>query len=117
MPTENIGACGGARSTDSRWIKAELALGICYIRHACAEPPAGFDLGIVWREHDSGEYATIGITWEGPQDPPWEYLSRAENALTRFDAAVAWSELAPEEESNACGEPDSETTLLPKSGI
>ena len=76
-------------------------MGISYIRHACGEPPPGFDIEIIWREHESGEYATIGITWDGPQNPPWQYLSRAQNALTRFDAAVACSELTlkPENES------------------
>ena len=50
---------------------------------------------------DLGEYATIGITWDGPGDAPWDYLTRAENALKRFDEAVAWSELAPEPEEES----------------
>jgi hypothetical protein len=73
-------------------------LGICYIRHACGDPPAGYELEIIWHEHDVGEYAAIGVTWEGYGHAPWEYISRAEIALSRFDNAVAWSELAPEPE-------------------
>ena len=61
------------------------------------------------------KYATIGITWDGPQDPPWQYLSSAQNALTHFDAAVAWPELTlePENESDDYdGGPDYERVVL-----
>jgi len=98
MPSENIGDCGTAQFPDKHWIIAELELGICYIRHACGSPPPGYELGIIWHEHDLGEYASIGVTWDGPKDAPWEYIARAETALSRFDDAVAWSELKPEPE-------------------
>jgi hypothetical protein len=100
VPSESIGECGGAQYPDKDWITAELELGICYIRHACGEPPDGYELEILWHEHDAGEYATIGITWEGPADAPWDYMSRAERALSRFDEAVSWSELEPEPEED-----------------
>jgi hypothetical protein len=100
MPSESIGECGGAQYPDKDWIAAELELGICYIRHACGEPPAGYELDIIWHEHEVGEYATIGITWDGYGDAPWDYISRAEGALARFDDAVAWSELVPEPEDD-----------------
>ena len=80
------------------WITAELELGIYFIRHACGEPPAGYELEILWHEHDACEYATIGIAWDGLGDAPWEYIRRAERALARFDEAVSWSELEPEPE-------------------
>src|SRR5947199_4253093 len=101
MPSESIGECGGAEYPDKDWITAELELGICFIRHACGEPPAGYQLKILWQEHDIGEYATIGIRWNGPGDAPWEYIRRAERALARFDEAVSWSELEPEPEEEA----------------
>jgi len=101
VPSESIGECGGAQYPDKDWITAELELGICYIRHACGESPDGYELEILWHEHDAGEYATIGITWEGPADAPWDYMSRAERALSRFDEAVSWSELEPEPEEDA----------------
>lgn len=94
MPRESIGECGCAQYPDKRWIIAELELGMCFIRHACGAPPVGYQLEILWHEHELGEYATIGITWEGPRDAPWEYVSRAEEALQSFDQAVSWSELA-----------------------
>jgi hypothetical protein len=71
-------------------------LAICFIRHACGDPPPGYELEILWHEHDSGEYATVGITWDGPSEAPWDYISRAGDALERFDQAVAWSDLAPD---------------------
>jgi hypothetical protein len=69
---------------------------MCFIRHTCGDPPVRYNLEILWHEHELGEYATIGITWDGPGDAPWDYISRAEDALQRFDQAVSWSELAPD---------------------
>src|SRR5579871_703599 len=96
MPSERIGDCGCAQYPDKDWIIAELELGICYIRHACGEPPPGYELEIIWREHYLGQYAEIGVTWEGYGEAPWEYIGRAGNALSRFDDNVAWSELTRE---------------------
>lgn len=96
VPRESIGQCGCAQYPDRRWITAELELAICSIRHACGEPPPGYELEILWHEHDLGEYATVGITWNGPWEAPWDYISRAEDALARFNQAVAWSDLAPD---------------------
>ena len=96
MPRESIGDCGSAEYPDKDWIPAELELGFCYIRHACGDPPDGYELGITWHQHDLGEYATIDIIWDDYRDAPWEYISRAERALARFDEAVNWSELHPE---------------------
>jgi hypothetical protein len=73
-------------------------LGICYIRQACGEPPEGYELEIIWHEHDLGEYATIGVTWDGPYDAPWDYVQNAQDALIRFDQGVNWSEIVPNEE-------------------
>jgi hypothetical protein len=106
VPSEDIGECGGAQYPDKDWITAELELGICYIRHACGEAPAGYELDIIWHEHDVGEYATIGITWDGFGDAPWDYISRAESALQRFHEAVNWSQLVPEPKGDAGDEDD-----------
>ena len=106
MPSESIGECGSAQSPDKDWIRAELELGICYIRHAGGEPPAGYELQILWHQHEAGEYATVGIVWGRPGEAPWGYMARAERALARFDEAVAWSELEPEPEEEAANEED-----------
>lgn len=84
-----------AQSPDKDWIVAELELGICFTRHACGEPPEGYELDILWHGHDVGEYATIGIIWDDAGDTPWDYIRRAERALARFHEAVSWSELEP----------------------
>lgn len=93
MPRESIGECGCAEYPDRKWIVAELELAICFLRHACGDPPAGYQLDILWHEHDLGEYASVGLSWDTPSDAPWDYIVRAEEALQRFDQAVSWSDL------------------------
>jgi len=56
MPRESIGACGSSQSIGS-WAISELELGICFIRQACGEPPEGYELEVIWHEHDLGEEA------------------------------------------------------------
>jgi hypothetical protein len=80
------------------WNIAELEIGICYIRHVCGDPPQGFELEVLWREHELGGYPMIGLSWNGPSDAPEEYISRAERALNRFNEAVEWSAIEPEED-------------------
>ncbi len=92
MPVESIGACGISRG---EWSPSEMELGICYIRQACGEPPHGYELEIVEQDHDLGPYSMIGLTWEGPNDAPWEYLRRAEAALMRFQEAIDWEAILP----------------------
>ena len=75
---------------------------------ACGEPPDGYELGIIWHEHELGDYPTIGITWEGPFDAPWEYIRDAEKALTRFDEAVDWAAIEPQEEADIGDEDEEE---------
>ena len=95
VPRETIGECGCAQYPDRRWITGELELALCFIRHACGAPPQGYELEILWHEHELGEYATVGLSWEGSSDAPWDYISRAEGALECFEQAVSWSALAP----------------------
>jgi hypothetical protein len=94
MPQEPIGLCGN-QSERSDWNIAELEIGICYIKHACGDPPPGFELEVVWHEHELGDYPMVGLIWDGPSYAPWEYISRAERALDRLNAAVEWSALEP----------------------
>lgn len=100
MPQASIGDCGIGQYPNKAWITMELQLGICFIRHSCGVLPPGYELGILWHEHDSGEDATIGVSWDDDRDAPWDYISKAERALSRFDAAVTWSELYPDEEDD-----------------
>src|SRR5438477_8314069 len=66
----------------------------------CGEPPPGCRVGVMWHEHDSGEYATVGLFWEPIEisDAPWDYISRAENVLSRFHDSVDWSPLPEPDE-------------------
>jgi hypothetical protein len=100
MPSESIGTCG-YQSSESDWAKSQLALGICYIRQACGEPPQGYKLAIIWNEHELGSYPTIGIQWDGPFDPPWNYISKAAAALETFDEAVDWGAIQPKDEEDS----------------
>ena len=94
MPSEHIGSCGIFQGSGA-WAVGELKLGICYILHACGEPPKGYELAIVWHEHELGDYPAIGISWEGPYDAPPEYIRDAERALSRFNEAVDWAAIDP----------------------
>ena len=39
----------------------------------------------------------MGIHWDFPQsDAPWQYISKCEILLARFDDAVRWYEIAPD---------------------
>jgi hypothetical protein len=88
-------------SPTSKWIKgsdnrpknrASLQARVRSIRTNNAD--TGYELDILWHEHDSGEYATVEITWNGPWEAPLDYISRAEEALERFEQAVSWSDRA-----------------------
>src|ERR1017187_7921156 len=103
MPSEHIGSCGISQGSGA-WALGELELGICYILHACGEPPKGYELGIVWHEHELGDYPVIGISWEGPYDAPPEYIRDAEKALSRFNDAVDWAAIDLGRETDAIDE-------------
>ncbi len=98
MPWENIGDCEAAQLPHERErMVAEVELGAGYVQLICGEPPEGCEVGVMWHEHDSGSYATVGLYWE-TDDAPWDYLSCAEDALRRFDEAVDWTPIEADEE-------------------
>jgi len=50
----------------------------------------------MWHEHDYGDYPSVGVRWDYPQsDPPWKYIRQCEIALSKFDDAIAWSDISP----------------------
>lgn len=81
---------------------AEVRLGVQYVKLICGEPPAGCRVGVMWHGHNSGEYATVGLFGEPLQisDAPWGYISRAEDALSRFDDSVDWSPLSEQDDDD-----------------
>lgn len=97
MPWENIGNCGsGQLPGDRSWTVLCYELAISYMDFVLGNPPDGCGLGIMWHEHDNGEYPTVGVHWDFPQsEPPWKYIRRCEIALTRFDESVEWFDISP----------------------
>ncbi len=100
MPWENIGECGRADLRDRERLVAEIELGIQYVRLICGDPPTGCEVDVMWHEHDFGEYATVGLSWDPLEisDAPWDYISRAEEVLSRFHESVDWSPLSEQDE-------------------
>ena len=72
-----------------------LEWGIEYLRWVVPEPE-GFELGIMWQEHDLGDYPSIGVQWDGPwSEPPSKFMRRCEEALRIFDRSVEWASINP----------------------
>lgn len=100
MPWEYIGSCGSGGSLDDNdWIVHCNELAISYLNFVIGSVPAGCELGIMWQEHELGDYPSIGLHWDYPQiEPPWDIINKCEILIERFDDAVNWSEVEPEAE-------------------
>ena len=98
MPWENIGSCGsGQLPNDRDWIVQCYELALSYLNFIICTTPKGWKLGIMWHEHELGDYPSIGLHWDYPQsDPPWKFINKCETLLERFDEAVTWSEIDPD---------------------
>ena len=96
MGWESIGECIGSDASDPpSWIEFCHEASIAYIKSILGPPPDGWTLGIQWHDHDLGSYPTIGVYNDLPATEPWEYISKAEALLERFNDAVDWSEIEP----------------------
>lgn len=95
MPQESVGCCGGAQWPDRGRIEFELDLGIAFRRLLCGREPPGTTLEVVWHDHDSGQYAEIGLVWEQGAlfDREWHYFARCERAFTELNDCVNWEDL------------------------
>ena len=99
MPWEHIGDCGASQIPhEEGWVLFQLQMGIDYLKHVCGDPPPGCELGVMWHEHELGEYPAVGLCWEFPaaHDAPWDYIARCEIALEAFNGAVNWSDIHPD---------------------
>lgn len=97
MPWESIGSVGtGQLPQDRAWILFCYDIAISYLKFSCGNPPAGSKMGVMWHEHELGDYPSLGIYFD--YDDPWDYIRRCESALECFDAAVSWSDIQPSEE-------------------
>jgi len=60
-------------------------------------PPDGCEFGVMWHEHDFGEYPSLGLYWGEPlSDAPWNFIHKCEVLLERFNEAISWHEIDPE---------------------
>ena len=113
MPWENIGSVGnGQMPRDQAWILFCYDLAVSYLEFSCGEPPLGTKIGVMWHEHELGEYPSVGIYFD--YDAPWDFIHQCESALERFDSAVSWPDIQPPEGiEDEFEEEDSDTTDLP----
>ena len=98
MTWENVASCGSEELPFDSWMEYCYQMAIDYLGHVLGDPPAGCELGIMWHEHDLGEYSSVGVHWDFPQsDPPWTYIRKCEIALSKFDEAIEWFDISPDE--------------------
>lgn len=101
MSWEQVFACGdGQMPGDRDWLVHCQRMAIDYLLFILGPPPEGCTLDIMWTEYEVGGYnidaaPSVGVYQEFG-DPPWDYISRAEQILQRFDEAVPWSKIAPD---------------------
>jgi hypothetical protein len=97
MPWESVGDVStGEMPRDEAWIVTCLEWAADYLRFVVGEPD-GYELGVMWHDHDLGSYPSLGVMWTNPAaGPPTDFLWRWEHALRRFDGSIDWSALKPE---------------------
>ncbi len=96
MGWESIGECVGSDSSDPpEWVDFCHEASIAYIKAIIGDPPAGWELGIQWQDHDLGSYPTIGVYSDLPLIEPWSYIHKAESLLDKFNYAVSWTDIEP----------------------
>ncbi len=98
MTWENVASCGSEELPFDSWMEYCYQMAIDYLDFVLRDPPNGCELGIMWHEHDLGEYPSVGVHWDFPQsEPPWTYIRKCEIALSKFDEAVEWFDISPGE--------------------
>ena len=97
MPWENIGSCGSGQLPDDRdWMLHCYGMALSYLNFVMP-PPKGCEFDIMWHEHELGEYPSLGLYWgAGHNDAPWDFISKCEKILERFDEAISWSDIDPD---------------------
>ena len=98
MTWENVASCGSDELPFDSWMEYCYQMAIDYLGHVLGDPPAGCELGIMWHEHELGEYPSLGVRWGHPQpEPPWTYIRKCEIALSKFDEVIEWFDISPGE--------------------
>ena len=94
MGWESIGECVGSDSSDPpEWVSFCHEASIAYIKAIIGDPPAGWEMGIQWHDHDLGSYPTISVYSNLPLMEPWSYINKAEVLLDKFNDAVRWTDI------------------------
>lgn len=93
MPWESIGSVDtGEMPHEKCWILFALELARNYVHFVCCDGPDDtVKLGIMWRDHDLGEYPSLGVWYE--DEEPSAYIRACEDALDAFNQAVSWADL------------------------
>lgn len=97
MTWETLGEFGDGQIPDERdWIVACYEFAIAHLHRTCGEPPEGYKIGLQWHEHEYGSYPTLGISWDGFDDSPWEYMEKCEIALQILQESINWGAIQPD---------------------
>ena len=102
MPWESIGEYEIGEYGDPDWVEFSQDVILQYLLLTVGEPPEGCELGFFEQDHELGVYTIVGVHWDDTRgEPPYQYISRAEKMLERFNK-LEWSLLYPigEEEEN-----------------
>lgn len=92
MPWEDIGSVGvGDVFKDRDWVLRCYDFAKQFLVTMAGEPPGEFHLDLYWQDHDLGAYPSLGIWFDGPEDPPWLYIEKCTRLLDALDEAVNWS--------------------------
>ena len=66
-----------------------------FLAAALGDPPPGVSVETVWQDHDLGSYPSLAVIWDEFVEEPWNFIQRAEHALSEFDAAIDWRRIRP----------------------
>ncbi len=90
MPWESIGSVDtGEMPHEKGWILFCLELAKNYVHFVCGDGPDDSKLGVMWHDHDLGNYPSLGVRYE--YDEPSAYINACEASLDAFNQAVSWT--------------------------
>lgn len=66
-----------------------------FLAIALGDPPDGVKIGVTWQNHDLGSYPTLCVDYPEFGPEPWDFIRRAEDALSEFSDAIDWHRIRP----------------------
>lgn len=70
-------------------------MAMSFLTAALGDPPTGVTTGVAWQDHDLGSYPALAVDWQEGATEPWEYIRRAEEALSEFNDSIDWHRIRP----------------------